>query len=172
MSTPALPQPVPAVAPAKPFLDELFGVFWPEQSLPAGPRRVVAAVGAGLLAAVVLPFRAAGVGTFVVLLVAGLVVAGADRRLRTPYHLAAAMPLPAAGVDGVRARRRVDRDAVPAGVVRGGRRHADRGTQPARAAGVRHRRPARRAAGPALAGPLAHHLATVAVVGTAAADRC
>ena len=90
MSNPALPQPLPAVTPAKPFLDELFGGFWPEQSLPAGPGRVVAALGAGLLAAVVLPFRGAGLGTFAALLVAALVVAAADRRLRTPYHLATA----------------------------------------------------------------------------------
>ena len=37
MSNPALPQPVPAGAPAKPFLDELFGGFWPERSVPAAP---------------------------------------------------------------------------------------------------------------------------------------
>jgi hypothetical protein len=98
MSNPALPQPGqvvgpgvgPAVTPAKPFLDQVFGGFWPERSVPAAPRRVVAALVAGLLAALVLPFRAPGIGTFLVLVVVAAVVAAADRRLRTPYHLAAA----------------------------------------------------------------------------------
>ena len=87
MTSPAVPQPT-AVAP-KPFLDDLFGAFWPERSLSAGPRHVAAALGAGLLAAVVLPFRDLGVGTFLVLMTIGAVVASA-RRLRTPYDLAAA----------------------------------------------------------------------------------
>jgi hypothetical protein len=91
MSNPALPQPVPAAAPAKPFLDELFGGFWPERSVPARPRLVAAAVAAGVLAAVVLPFRAPGLGTFVVLLAMTGVVTCADRRLRTPYHLGVAL---------------------------------------------------------------------------------
>ena len=91
MSDSALPQPMPSVAPAKPFLDELFGAFWPERSVPARPGLVAAAVVAGLLAAVVLPFRSPGLGTFVVLLAVAGVVAGADRRLRTPYHLAVAV---------------------------------------------------------------------------------
>jgi len=94
MSNPALPQPGqvvgPGVAPAKPFLDALFGGFWPEQSVPPAPRLVVAALVAGLVAALVLPFRAPGIGTFLVLVVVAAVVAAADRRLRTPYHLAAA----------------------------------------------------------------------------------
>ena len=94
MSNPALSQPGqvvgPGVTPATPFLDGLFGKFWPEQSVPATPRLVVAGLVAGLVAAVVLPFRAPGIGTFLVLVVIAAVVAAADRRLRTPYHLAAA----------------------------------------------------------------------------------
>jgi two-component system sensor histidine kinase BaeS len=87
MTSPALPR--AATAPARPFLDVLFGAFWPEHSLPAKPWYVAAAVAAGLLAAVVLPFRDAGLGSFLVLMTVGGVVASADRRLRTPYHLAA-----------------------------------------------------------------------------------
>ena len=77
MSNPALPQPSqvvgPGVTPAKPFLDGLFGGFWPEQSVPATPRLVVGALVAGLVAALVLPFRAPGIGTFLVLVVVAAV---------------------------------------------------------------------------------------------------
>ena len=88
MSTPALPQNTPV--PPRPFLDELFGGFWPEHSLAARPRHVTAALVVGLLAAVVVPFRDPGLGSFLVLMAVGGVVASADRRLRTPYHLGAA----------------------------------------------------------------------------------
>ena len=75
MTSPAVPQ--PTRLPAEPFLDQLFGAFWPEHALAARPRHVLAALGAGLLAAVVLPFRDAGIGTFVVLMAVGGVVASA-----------------------------------------------------------------------------------------------
>jgi two-component system sensor histidine kinase BaeS len=88
MTSSTLPQ--PAKVPAGRFLDQLFGAFWPEQSLPATPRHVVAALLAGLVAAVVVPFRDAGIGSFLVLMTVGGVVASADRRLRTPHHLVAA----------------------------------------------------------------------------------
>ncbi|MEO5708970.1 MAG: DUF4173 domain-containing protein [Nocardioidaceae bacterium] len=90
MTSPALPPPVapPVVVAPRPFLDDLFGSFWPEQSLPAGPRHVLAALVAGLLAAIVVPFREAGLGSFLVLVTAAGVIASADRRLRTTYHLA------------------------------------------------------------------------------------
>ena len=95
MTSPAVPQ--STRLPAEPFLDQLFGAFWPEHALAARPRHVLAALGAGLLAAVVLPFRDAGVGTFMVLMAVGGVVASAwvvalataERRLATPYHLGA-----------------------------------------------------------------------------------
>jgi len=91
MTSPALPQPHPASVPQRPFLDDLFGALWPENDLTARPRYVAAALGAGLLAAVVLPFRDAGLGTTLVLGVVCAVVASADRRLRTPYHLLTAV---------------------------------------------------------------------------------
>ena len=43
MSNPALPQPghvVGASVTARPFLDQVFGEFWPERSVPAAPRAV------------------------------------------------------------------------------------------------------------------------------------
>jgi hypothetical protein len=89
MTSPALPQPRAATTPQTPFLDDVFGQFWPERDLTARPRYVAAALLAGLLAAVVVPFRDAGLGTALVLGTVCAVVASADRRLRTPYHLAA-----------------------------------------------------------------------------------
>jgi hypothetical protein len=91
MTSPAVPQPHSTAVPQRPFLDELFGALWPEPDLAASPRYVAAALAAGLLAAVVLPFRDAGLGTALVLGVACAVVASADRRLRTAYHLVAAV---------------------------------------------------------------------------------
>jgi hypothetical protein len=68
----------------------VLGDVWPETGLAARPRFVLAALAAGALAAVVLPFRDLGVGTFAVLLGVCGVVAAADRRFRTTYHLTAA----------------------------------------------------------------------------------
>jgi hypothetical protein len=73
----------------RPLLDAVFGGVWPETSLPARPRLVAAAVAAGGVAAMVTPGRGWGVGTFVVLATVCGVVAVADTRLRTPYHLTA-----------------------------------------------------------------------------------
>jgi two-component system sensor histidine kinase BaeS len=73
--------------PAQPLLDSVFGSVWPEDSLPARPRYVAAAMAAGLLAALVLPFRAPGIGSFLVLMTVCGVVATADGRLRSTYHL-------------------------------------------------------------------------------------
>lgn len=82
---------VPTIAPAtpRPTLDAVFGSVWPERALPTRPRLVVASAVVGLLAAVVTPGRDRGMGTFVVLATLCGVVAVADPRLRTPYHLAA-----------------------------------------------------------------------------------
>jgi two-component system sensor histidine kinase BaeS len=92
MSTTPPPPAVPAPAgPPVPAMDQLFGSLWPEASLAARPRLVVAALGVGLLAALALPGRSLGVGTFVVLMSGCAVVATADRRLLTPYHLTAAV---------------------------------------------------------------------------------
>jgi two-component system sensor histidine kinase BaeS len=86
----------PAVSPEavaerqRPLLDSLFGAVWPERSLAARPRLVAAAAAVGVLAAMVTPSRDWGIGTFLVLATVCGVVAVADERLRTPYHLASA----------------------------------------------------------------------------------
>jgi hypothetical protein len=74
-------------APATPVLDQLFGSLWPERDLPARPRLVAAALAVGLLAAVVLPFRDLGVGTFVVLVAVGAPALVTRWPSRTPYLL-------------------------------------------------------------------------------------
>ena len=74
---PAVPQPR-AASLRNPSCDAVFGSFWPESPRPP-PRLVVAASVAGLLGAVVLPFRDAGLGSFLVLMAVAGVVASADR---------------------------------------------------------------------------------------------
>ncbi len=69
----------PVSAPA-PLLDSLFGDLWPEQGFGPQVRLLLAAVGVGLLAGVVLPYRDLGVALLLVLLVGGGVVWRASRR--------------------------------------------------------------------------------------------
>ena len=80
----------PPGPPPEPAMDALFGSFWPEVGLPANVRAVLASLAVGLLAAIVLPFRDAGVGTVVVLLAAGGVVLGFSVNRRSPFTLACA----------------------------------------------------------------------------------
>jgi len=68
-------------------VDAVFGSLWPERSVPVKPRYVAAAVAVGVIAAIVVPFSEAGVGSFLVLMAVCGVVATADTKLRTPYHL-------------------------------------------------------------------------------------
>jgi signal transduction histidine kinase len=90
--SPAVPSPAPAapvVVGAPPLLDGVFGEFWPERGVPARLAVLLGALGAGLLAGLVMPFRDLGVGTFFVLLAAGGVILGASRR-RDAYTLCCA----------------------------------------------------------------------------------
>ncbi|QIX28837.1 DUF4173 domain-containing protein [Nocardioides sp. JQ2195] len=94
MSTPATPPPAaptrpPATQP-EPALDSIFGRFWPEQGLRGNTRALLACLGVGLLAAIVLPFRDLGLGTFAVLLAAGGVILGFSANRRSPFTLACA----------------------------------------------------------------------------------
>ncbi|MGH3371833.1 MAG: DUF4153 domain-containing protein [Nocardioidaceae bacterium] len=88
MTTSTVPDPVPAPRPAS--MDGLFGQLWPEPEPAARPRVVGAAVAVGLLAAVVLPFRDLGVGTFVTLVAVGATVVVTGRAPRSPYLWAVA----------------------------------------------------------------------------------
>jgi hypothetical protein len=67
-------------------LDTLFGRFWPD--VPGGHRLVVAAaLGVGVLAGLVLPFRPYGLALFLVAGAAGLTVAYAAKHRRDPFTL-------------------------------------------------------------------------------------
>ena len=89
---PAVPEaaPAPTAQPVAP-MDALFGSFWPERDLPGNPRVLLASLGTGLLAGIVLPFRDAGLGTFLVLLAAGATVFGVSRNRRDPFTLTCAV---------------------------------------------------------------------------------
>ncbi|GAB7004090.1 hypothetical protein JCM18899A_15620 [Nocardioides sp. AN3] len=76
--------------PPRPMLDDVFGSFWPEHGVAARPPVLGAALGVGLLAAIVLPFRELGIGTALVLLVAGGVVLSAAKDRRDPFTVTCA----------------------------------------------------------------------------------
>lgn len=78
MSSPATASATPAI-PARPILDAVFGQLWPDPQTAGRPRLVAAALGVGLFAAVVVPFRDFGLGTFLVLAAVCAVVAVASR---------------------------------------------------------------------------------------------
>jgi len=85
MTTSSLPNPVPV--PRAPGVDTLWGELWPEPAPRGRPWVVGGALAAGLLAAVVVPFREHGVGTFAVLLAVGTVVLLSRGARLTPYLL-------------------------------------------------------------------------------------
>ena len=87
--SPALLAPTAAPAP-EPAMDTLFGRFWPDAGVPGSVRAVLYSLGVGLLAGIVLPFRDLGLGTFVVLLVAGGVTLSFSVHRRSPFTLACA----------------------------------------------------------------------------------
>jgi signal transduction histidine kinase len=80
----------PPVAP-EPAMDTLFGRFWPDAGVPGNVRAVLACLGVGLLAGIVLPFRDHGIGTLVVLLAAGGVILAFSVNRRSPFTMACAV---------------------------------------------------------------------------------
>ncbi len=61
----------------RPFLDVLFGRFWPETTAGPQPRLLIGALAVGLVAALALPFHRLGLGAFVVLVLGGAVLLAA-----------------------------------------------------------------------------------------------
>jgi two-component system, OmpR family, sensor histidine kinase BaeS len=91
MTAPTAPTALPPSAPTgvapMPVLDSLFGSFWPDRAPHRRPV-VAAAAGAGLLAAVVVPFREPGLGSVLVLVACGLTVLLGSPHVREPFTLA------------------------------------------------------------------------------------
>ncbi|QSR28715.1 histidine kinase [Nocardioides aromaticivorans] len=87
---PVVPAPAPApAAPPPPVADDLLVGFWPDD-VPARVGLLAGALGVGVLGGMLLPDRALGLGTFLVLLAAGGVVLAASRDRRDPFTLACA----------------------------------------------------------------------------------
>ncbi|GAB2606587.1 DUF4153 domain-containing protein [Kribbella endophytica] len=91
---------VPVHRPSESGMDLMFGKFWPDAPVPGSLRALLWCLGVGLLAAIVLPFRDLGLGTFVVLVAAGGVILGfsVNRRSRFTQICAALCLLLAATV--------------------------------------------------------------------------
>lgn len=87
---PAPPAVVPAVVERPSVSDDLLGSFWPDAGVPPRVGLLAGALGAGVLGGLLLPERALGLGTFLVLLAAGGVVLVASRDRRDPFTLACA----------------------------------------------------------------------------------
>lgn len=87
MSTPSFASPVPP----RPLVDAVFGDVWPDPATPGRPRLVAVAAAVGLLAALLVPFRAPGLAAFLSLVAVTGVVAAVDRRLTSTSHLAAGL---------------------------------------------------------------------------------
>jgi hypothetical protein len=75
MTLPAVP-----ASSTPPAVDSLFGDLWPDAAAPSRPRLLAAALGVGLAAALVLPYREAGIGTTIVLVAVGGTAFAVSRR--------------------------------------------------------------------------------------------
>ena len=89
VESPALPA-ATAAGSAEPAMDTLFGRFWPDAGVPGNMRAVLASLGVGVLAGIVLPFRDSGLGSFAVLLAAGGVILCFTVHRRSPFTLSCA----------------------------------------------------------------------------------
>lgn len=85
------PRPADTAAPVVPvpsIISPLFGSFWPERGLPGRRDLVLLSLAVGVLAGVLLPFRAPGLAMSLMLLAATGTVAYAARHRREPFTLA------------------------------------------------------------------------------------
>ncbi|MGH9249383.1 MAG: DUF4153 domain-containing protein [Acidimicrobiales bacterium] len=91
VDNPATAPPSTAGRAAVPSLaDSTFGDFWPDHAVPGNVPVLLGALGVGVLAGVVLPFRDLGLGVFLVLVAAGGVLLAASRNRRDPFTLTCA----------------------------------------------------------------------------------
>ncbi len=95
MTTPTAPKTKTPVAPPPPArqtstAEWLFGDMWPERDLPANAPMLFGAVGVGVLAGFILPFRDIGLALFLVLLAAGGVLFVASRRRKEHFTMVCA----------------------------------------------------------------------------------
>lgn len=89
---PAAPPPPPTTAvPLPSMTDSLFGRFWRDPGVAGRPRLLAWAAAVGLLAGIALPFNDFGLGTFAVLMAAGLLMFFASPRRREPFTIACAV---------------------------------------------------------------------------------
>ncbi|HWN26651.1 MAG TPA: DUF4153 domain-containing protein, partial [Actinomycetospora sp.] len=88
--TTTLAPPEPAPAEPASLTDALFGEAWPDRGVPGNVRVLLGALGVGVLAGAILPFRDPGLATFLVLLAAGGVLLGASRHRRDPFTMTCA----------------------------------------------------------------------------------
>ena len=84
------PPSTPSRAAVPSLTDTTFGEFWPDHSVPGNVPVLLGALGVGVLAGVVLPFRDLGLGMFLVLVAAGGVLLAASRHRRDPFTLTCA----------------------------------------------------------------------------------
>lgn len=90
--SPPAPPARPASPPSLPSMtDSLFGHFWLDRGIAGRPRLLGWAAGVGLLAGIALPFNDFGLGTFLVLTAAGLLMFFASPRRREPFTIACAV---------------------------------------------------------------------------------
>ncbi len=89
------PPPVTAgptpTAPPTPFVDSLFGDLWPEAGLSPRIGLLLGAIGVGILAAIVLPFRNIGLALLLVLVVSGALVLAVARLRSAPWTILSAV---------------------------------------------------------------------------------
>jgi two-component system, OmpR family, sensor histidine kinase BaeS len=88
----AHPRPPVATSAEPPTVtDSFFGDLWPDRGAPGNVTVLLGALGVGVLAGIVLPFRDLGLGWFVVLVAAGGVLLNASRNRRDPFTLTCAV---------------------------------------------------------------------------------
>ena len=84
------PAPAPSRAAVPSLTDTIFGDFWPDHAVPGRVPVLLGALGVGVLAGVVLPFRDLGLAVLLVLVAAGGVLLAASRHRHDPFTLTCA----------------------------------------------------------------------------------